>query len=86
MIPSGVRISVCTERKDMRRSFDALTLAVVNGSRAIPKAVLCSSSQASESTALNSSVPRLRSRLVGRPYLRTECRFDSPRGERAESN
>ena len=28
MIPSGVRIFVCTERQDMRRSFDALALAV----------------------------------------------------------
>jgi transposase len=28
MIPSQVRIFVCTERQDMRRSFDALALAV----------------------------------------------------------
>src|SRR5438128_12385371 len=28
MIPGGVRIFVCTERQDMRRSFDALPLAV----------------------------------------------------------
>ncbi len=28
MIPGGVRIFVCTERQDMRRSFDALALAV----------------------------------------------------------
>jgi len=28
MIPSSVRIFVCTERQDMRRSFDALALAV----------------------------------------------------------
>lgn len=28
MIPSGVRIFVCTEPVDMRRSFDALALAV----------------------------------------------------------
>ena len=28
MIPSGVRIFVCTEPQDMRRSFDALALAV----------------------------------------------------------
>lgn len=28
MIPNGVRIFVCTERQDMRRSFDALALAV----------------------------------------------------------
>jgi transposase len=28
LIPSGVRIFVCTERQDMRRSFDALALAV----------------------------------------------------------
>ena len=28
MIPSHVRIFVCTERQDMRRSFDALALAV----------------------------------------------------------
>lgn len=28
MIPSGVRIFVCTEPQDMRRSFDALSLAV----------------------------------------------------------
>ena len=28
MIPGSVRIFVCTERQDMRRSFDALALAV----------------------------------------------------------
>ena len=28
MIPSQVRIFVCTERQDMRRSFDGLALAV----------------------------------------------------------
>jgi transposase len=28
MIPTQVRIFVCTERQDMRRSFDALALAV----------------------------------------------------------
>lgn len=28
MIPTAVRIFVCTERQDMRRSFDALALAV----------------------------------------------------------
>jgi transposase len=28
MIPTSVRIFVCTERQDMRRSFDALALAV----------------------------------------------------------
>ena len=28
MIPTSVRIFVCTERQDMRRSFDALSLAV----------------------------------------------------------
>ena len=28
MIPAQVRIFVCTERQDMRRSFDALALAV----------------------------------------------------------
>jgi len=28
VIPAGVRIFVCTERQDMRRSFDALALAV----------------------------------------------------------
>lgn len=28
MIPSAVRIFVCTERQDMRRSFDALALVV----------------------------------------------------------
>ena len=28
MIPTTVRIFVCTERQDMRRSFDALALAV----------------------------------------------------------
>jgi transposase len=28
MIPASVRIFVCTERQDMRRSFDALALAV----------------------------------------------------------
>ena len=28
MIPSQVRIFICTERQDMRRSFDALALAV----------------------------------------------------------
>jgi transposase len=28
MIPTHVRIFVCTERQDMRRSFDALALAV----------------------------------------------------------
>ena len=28
MIPTSVRIFVCTERQDMRRSFDALTLVV----------------------------------------------------------
>ena len=28
MIPPSVRIFVCTERQDMRRSFDALALAV----------------------------------------------------------
>ncbi len=28
MIPGQVRIFVCTERQDMRRSFDALSLAV----------------------------------------------------------
>lgn len=28
MIPSAVRIFVCTERQDMRRSFDALSLVV----------------------------------------------------------
>jgi transposase len=28
VIPSQVRIFVCTERQDMRRSFDALALAV----------------------------------------------------------
>ena len=28
MIPSDVRIFVCTERQDMRRSFDALALVV----------------------------------------------------------
>lgn len=28
MIPSAVRIFVCTEEQDMRRSFDALALAV----------------------------------------------------------
>lgn len=28
MIPAAVRIFVCTERQDMRRSFDALSLAV----------------------------------------------------------
>jgi transposase len=28
MIPSQVRIFVCTERQDMRRSFDALALVV----------------------------------------------------------
>lgn len=28
MIPGHVRIYVCTERQDMRRSFDALALAV----------------------------------------------------------
>lgn len=28
MIPAHVRIFVCTERQDMRRSFDALALAV----------------------------------------------------------
>jgi len=28
MIPSSVRIFVCTERQDMRRSFDGLALAV----------------------------------------------------------
>ena len=28
MIPAHVRIFVCTERQDMRRSFDALSLAV----------------------------------------------------------
>lgn len=28
MIPSHVRIFVCTERQDMRRSFDALALVV----------------------------------------------------------
>lgn len=28
MIPRSVRIFVCTERQDMRRSFDALALAV----------------------------------------------------------
>ena len=28
MIPSSVRIFVCTEPQDMRRSFDALALAV----------------------------------------------------------
>ena len=28
MIPGGVRIFVCIERQDMRRSFDALALAV----------------------------------------------------------
>jgi len=28
VIPTSVRIFVCTERQDMRRSFDALALAV----------------------------------------------------------
>jgi transposase len=28
MIPTAVRIFVCTERQDMRRSFDALSLVV----------------------------------------------------------
>ena len=28
MIPGSVRVFVCTERQDMRRSFDALSLAV----------------------------------------------------------
>jgi transposase len=28
LIPTSVRIFVCTERQDMRRSFDALALAV----------------------------------------------------------
>ena len=28
MIPTAVRIFVCTERQDMRRSFDSLSLAV----------------------------------------------------------
>jgi transposase len=28
LIPTSVRIFVCTERQDMRRSFDALSLAV----------------------------------------------------------
>jgi transposase len=28
LIPTAVRIFVCTERQDMRRSFDALALAV----------------------------------------------------------
>jgi transposase len=28
VIPTSVRIFVCTERQDMRRSFDALSLAV----------------------------------------------------------
>ena len=28
MIPGSVRVFVCTERQDMRRSFDALALAV----------------------------------------------------------
>ena len=28
MIPTSVRIFVCTERQDMRRSFDGLALAV----------------------------------------------------------
>ena len=28
MMPTSVRIFVCTERQDMRRSFDALALAV----------------------------------------------------------
>ena len=28
MIPTGIRVFVCTERQDMRRSFDTLALAV----------------------------------------------------------
>ena len=40
MIPTSVRIFVCAERQDMRRSFDALALVIREVCRSIPGGAL----------------------------------------------
>ena len=47
MIPTSVRIFVCTERQDMRRSFDALALVVRDVLALDRRAARCSYSRAS---------------------------------------
>ena len=66
-IPTSVRIFVCAERRDMRRSFDALALVIREG-LSLDQAARSSCSRASAATA---SGPLVRSqRLLHRLYKR----------------